>query len=189
MTIRRATVGDADKIADCLMLAMDTIVYGFIGEENHDKAWMLLNHFAKLTDNQYSYQNCWVAMEQQQICGVINVYDGADLYRLRLPVLAYLREVHGRHVHPEDETTAGEFYIDTIGVYPHCQGRGIGTRLLRFAIDEFVRRRRQTLGLLVEKQNPKARKLYQKLGFEYISDKTLMGKQMEHWQIWPGKEL
>jgi ribosomal protein S18 acetylase RimI-like enzyme len=70
-----------------------------------------------------------------------------------------------------------------MAVSPHQQGKGIGSKLFDFLIGEYVYKQNETLGLLVDKDNPNAKKLYLKLGFEVVSEKTLAGKEMEHLQF------
>ena len=84
---------------------------------------------------------------------------------------------------PEDETQSGEYYIDCIGVNPNQQGKGIGTKILQFLIHEYVNQRDKTLGLLVDKNNPKAKQLYLKIGFEIVDEVIFVGKVMEHLQM------
>src|SRR5687767_7406172 len=114
ITIRPASINDAEAIASCLLLAMDTIIYQFIGEEDEERAEAFLAHFAIKENNQYSYQNCWVAEKENIVIAAANIYDGARLKELRLPVLEYLKKEFGNDINPEDETEAGEFYIDSI---------------------------------------------------------------------------
>ena len=100
-----------------------------------------------------------------------------------LIVAALVKIMFNRNFSPENETQAGEFYIDCVGVHPGQQGKGVGSKLFDFLIDEYVHKRNKTLGLLVDKDNPSAKRLYLKLGFEVIGDKTLAGKTMEHLQL------
>lgn len=86
---------------------------------------------------------------------------------------------------PEDETSQGEWYIDTLGVHPNQQGKGVGSLLLNYLIEERVTKLQQTLGLLVDLDNPNAKRLYLKLGFKSVGEKTLAGKQMDHLQLRP----
>ncbi|WP_205944012.1 GNAT family N-acetyltransferase [Pedobacter xixiisoli] len=86
---------------------------------------------------------------------------------------------------PEDETEAGEYYIDCVGVNPSQQGKGIGSKIFKFLIDEYVHKQKETLGLLVNIDNPDAQKLYLKLGFEIVGEKTLVGKRLNHLQYKP----
>jgi len=144
-----------------------------------------MNYFTAKENNQYSYQKCWVAEEDEEVIAAVNVYDGAELNRLRQPVIDYIKSRFKRELKIEDETRAGEYYIDSLGVKPEHQGKGIGSKLLRFLIDEYVTRNGQTLGLLVDEENPDARRLYVRLGFQTAGKQILLGKTMEHLQIQP----
>lgn len=183
MLIRKAQREDGKAIADCLFLAMEDIVYQFIGERDFEKARSFLNHFTERENNQYSYQNCWVTEIETKVVAAVNVYDGAELLKLREPVLNLFKTEFGRDLLIEEETQPGEFYIDSLGVHPDHQGKGIGSKMLNFLIDEYVMNHHQTLGLLVEEKNLKAQKLYLKLGFQPVGEKTLLGKKMKHLQI------
>ncbi|MEJ1224023.1 GNAT family N-acetyltransferase [Sediminicola sp. 1XM1-17] len=183
MNIRKATIKDAETITDCLLMVLDNMVYKFIGEKDSGKAREFLNHFTKRENNQYSYQNCYIAENDHEIIGAINIYKGSDLWILRKPILEYSQQHYNTNVFVEDETQAGEYYIDTLAVLNKAQGKGIGTQLLQHAIDTYVNHKKETLGLLVDENNPKAKKLYQNLGFESVGKKVLMGHHMEHLQI------
>src|SRR5690606_10426238 len=86
MIIRSAQKLEAKQIAELMNLAMLEITYQFIAEENSEKANDFLAYFIAQEDNQYSYQNIFVAEENDQIVGQISLYDGADLHRLRKPI-------------------------------------------------------------------------------------------------------
>ncbi len=183
MYIRQASLKDSKAISAYLLLAMEEIVYKFIGEIDHEKAKQFLHHFIELENNQYSYQNCWVVEVNNQIIAAVNLYDGEELVQLRAPIIEYIKTNYNTDFNPENETQAGEYYIDTLGVDPKHQGKGIGAALLQFLINDYVDQQQKILGLLVEEDNLQARKLYLKLGFKPIGYKTLMGKPMQHLQL------
>lgn len=183
MIIRKAIFIDSEAIAPLLMLASGDVIYKFIGEENFENARDFLLRFVSSEGNQYSYQSCYVAVEDGQIVAAALVYDGAKLGELRKPVLDYVHQYFDANLIVEDETQAGEYYLDSFGVAPSQQGKGIGSKMLSFLIEEIVHKQGQTLGLLVDKTNPAAKKLYAKLGFEYVEDKELLGFAMEHLQV------
>lgn len=183
MIIRKATQTDSSFIVPILILAMEDILYKFIGKKDYAAAEDFLLHFIERENNQYSYQNCFVAEEGNDIVGVISIYDGADLHVLRNPIIERVRTHFNPNFNPEDETQNGEFYIDSLGVNPNHQGKGIGSKLLQFLIEEFVTKNHQTLGLLVDEENPQAKKLYLKLGFKIVGEKILVGKKLDHLQI------
>lgn len=185
MNIRKAELEDSDDIASYLLLAMEDIVHEFIGQKNPERARDFLFHLVQQENNQYSYQNCWVAENEGQVIAALNAYDGAKLRRLRAPVTKYIKEQFSKDFNPEDETQEGEYYIDSFGVRPDQQGKGVGAQLLKYIINHYVVKNKQTVGLLVDKNNPSAKRLYLKLGFEQVGEKQLVGKQMLHLQKKP----
>lgn len=183
MHLRPATSQDFKTIAQFLFMAMEDIVYQFIGEKSEEKAINFLQHFTAKTDNQYSWKNCFIGEIEGEIIAVANVYDGAALVKLRQPIIDFVKANYNPNFNPEPETQAGEMYLDCFAVSPKYRGMGFGSEMLKFLIEEFVEKQNQTLGLLVEKENTNAKKLYSKMGFSHKSHKPLMGKMLEHWQV------
>jgi ribosomal protein S18 acetylase RimI-like enzyme len=181
--VRKATLNDAEIIATYLFLAMEDLVYKFIGAEDPGKGKEFMLYFVEKNNNQYSYQNCWVVEDDMKVVAAVNLYNGALLSDLRKPVIEYLRKKFNKDLHAEDETQSGEYYIDSLGVNPNYQNKGIGTKLLQFIIDEYVTRHNQTLGLLVDETNSNAKRFYLKLGFKSAGKRVLFGTSMEHLQI------
>ncbi|GAB3544890.1 GNAT family N-acetyltransferase [Arthrobacter tumbae] len=58
--------------------------------------------------------------------------------------------------------------IQTIGVLPDYEGRGIGTAMLTSMLEEARRRGAAETLLEVREDNPRARRLYELFGFEHI---------------------
>lgn len=185
MLIRKATIKDSQPIADYLLMAMEDIIYTFICQRDYTKAKEFLLYFIKSEDNQYSYKNCLVVEDKNNIIAAVNLYDGAKLSALRKPIIAYVRTHFDVNFNPEDETQSGEYYIDSLAVHPNYQGKGVATNMLQFLINEYTIHQKHTLGLLVEEENIAAKKLYLKLGFKPVGKKMLVGKHLEHLQIKP----
>lgn len=59
-------------------------------------------------------------------------------------------------------------YISTIAVAPATRGQGVGRRLLQF-VEEHYRGRRH-LFLCVSSFNPRARQLYEQVGYGVVAD-------------------
>lgn len=182
MQIRKAVLEDSESIVTHLLLAMEEIVYEFIGEFNHQRAREFLLHFIREEKNQYSYQNCWVVEQDNVVVATVNIYDGGKLVELREPIIKYIKEHYNRVLIVEDEAEPGEYYIDSFGVSLDQQGKGLGSTVLRFLIDHYVYKSSLTLGLLVDIENETAKKLYLKMGFKSSGKKMLVGKSMEHLQ-------
>jgi ribosomal protein S18 acetylase RimI-like enzyme len=181
MKIRKAELSDTEVIATYLMLAMEDTIYKFICKKNYEDAYKLVLHFVTQENNQYSYQNCLVVEGNSKIIAAINYYEGEKFIELRKPILNYIRANFNIDFNPEEEIKSGEYYIDTLGVAPDMQGKGIATKLLQFLIDKYVTKNKNKLGLLVDEKNPNAKKLYVKLGFESMGKKNWLVKK---WNIY-----
>ncbi|WP_312554202.1 GNAT family N-acetyltransferase [Empedobacter brevis] len=182
LNFREARKEDAALIAELMMLAMDKIVYDFIGENNYNEGVSFLKKLIEQEGNQYSYQNTVVVECDNQLAGTTTFYDGGKLHELRKPVLDVLRTDYKQDIHPQDETQEGEIYIDTIAVSENFRGKGIGTEILDYLIEELANKQDKTLGLLVDFTNPNAKKLYERKGFKVIGEKMLMNENHEHMQ-------
>ncbi|MFD1769139.1 GNAT family N-acetyltransferase [Sphingobacterium suaedae] len=183
--IRQATPFDSTALAPLMLLAMEEIIYYFIGQNNYQEAINFLAHHIAKPGNQYSYEYIIVAEEDDVVVGQICLYPGEMLEKLREPILTFLQSTYSRHLLLEQETKAGEVYIDTIAVSVNAQGKGIGKMMLLYAVDRFVKRDKKTLGLLVDKENPQAKTLYIQLGFKFVEDIHIFEKEMEHLQYAP----
>lgn len=179
---RKAEITDVAELADLMLFAMKEIVFNFIGRNDEVEAKNFLQTLISQEGNQYSYQNCWVWGDASAIQGMVNIYNGANLSELRKPVESLLQERYQMSLNVEDETGPGEYYIDTIAVYPTLRGMGIGTKILQALIQEYVVHQNKVLGLLVDEDNPKAKKLYENMGFEVVEPKLFAGKKMYHLQ-------
>src|SRR5688572_4709323 len=114
MLIRKAKLEEYKIIAPLILLAMGDIVFHFIGENSSEKATSLLESLISQSGNQYSFENCWVAEAEGEIVAAALVYDGGKLQQLREPVAEAIKLMFNRPFNPEDETQAGEYYIDCV---------------------------------------------------------------------------
>jgi len=58
-----------------------------------------------------------------------------------------------------------EAFVQTLGVAPHAQGKGLGAQLLQALLDEAARRRTTPVLLEVRADNDRALRLYERFGF------------------------
>lgn len=133
--------------------------------------------------SQYSYTNATVATdEHEHVMGACVAYDGALLHELRESFFRTMREEIGRTFKAfDDETTAGEYYIDSLAVYPHHRRNGVAKALLTAAIEK-AHAMGMPAGLLVDKGNPGAEHLYSSVGFHFVNDSHWGGHPMKHMQ-------
>ena len=80
----------------------------------------------------------------------------------------------------DDETQAGELYLDSLAVLPEYRCRGIAKDLLLATMKRANQLGLPVVGLLVDKDNPKAEELYTSVGFRYVNDSQWGGHSMKH---------
>lgn len=179
--IRKATKEDAKAIAQLMVAAMEDLTKQFTATEDTEEAFQLFEHFCGQKQNQYSFENTLVYLVDHEIAGSITVYDGALIENLRRPFFDYIQKnYHTNNFEMELESGPGELYIDTLSVNPHYQGKGIGQQLILATIDWAKTMGHQKVGLLVDQDNPNAKRLYERLGFVKENDRLLLGKPHEH---------
>lgn len=174
LNIRKATVADASFVAKVVLMALHY-------DETHP-FYEIFKELAARTDAQYSYCNALIAEVDGVQAGAIVGYDGARLQELREPLMAIVRERQGRELEIEDETSAGEYYLDSLAVLPPFRGMGVGGKLLAAARDNAFEEGFDKVGLLVDSANPRAEKLYTSLGFRRVNATKFLGLDMWHMQ-------
>ena len=169
MNIIEATQQHAPVIANLIMMAMtDECCLNLAGEGRTVADFArLMNQLTAADDTQYSYRNTLLAVtDEGEVAGAIVSYDGAKLHELREAFIEGARREFGvDHSGMDDETAAGEWYLDSLAVFPQFRGQGMANHGLPAA-------------LLVDKGNPKAERLYRSIGFEYVEDAMWGGHEM-----------
>lgn len=184
MIIRPAKKGDYSQVAPLIVQAMEDLACTFVNSKNVENAYPLFEHFFQLPENQYSYQHTLVFEADGVIAGSLITYDGCMLPLYRAPFLEYIKKNYGVHdLVIENETMPGELYIDTLSVSPKFQGQGIGKRLLRAAENLAREEGLMKIGLLVDYNNPNAKRLYLALGYKSVGRKQLGDGIYEHLQL------
>lgn len=182
--IRQAEAKDAPKVAPLLVQAMGDLACDFIGKTNTEEAIPLFESLFLNTENQYSYNNTLVFEEDGEVLGAITAYDGKHLTVYKEKFLQVIAQEYGViDLALEDETQAGELYIDALSVSPKAQGKGVGTDLLKMMLQKAKKDGHTHVGLLVDMENPNAKRLYHRLGFIGSRVVHLGQSQFEHMQV------
>ena len=128
-----------------------------------------IEHLAAISrreDTLYSWRNSTIALCDGVPAGLMVAYDGARYRRMRDITFPMIRIYVGDdYKSQDDETCAGEFYLDSLSVLPEFQRRGIASAL----IQEMFRLRDEAgiplATILVDPENETAYSLYTKNGF------------------------
>lgn len=181
MKIQEATQAHSADIARLVMMAMtDECCLNLAGPHGTLAGFArLMNRLTAATHTQYSYLNTLVAVNDDgTVMGAIVSYDGARLHELRAPFIEWARAELGiDHSRLDDETHPGEWYLDSLAVYPQYRGKGVARALLAAAADRAAAHNLPA-ALLVDKGNPGAERLYRSVGFAYVEDTEWGGHAM-----------
>lgn len=180
IVIRPAVSADAATIAEVIAMAIgdEAGLRNYCGEEYIT----VLREIARREATQYSWQNALIAELNGVVAGAVVGYDGAQLYTLREGTFATINEFVERTQTIVDETSAGEYYLDSVGVLPQYRGMGVGRALVSAFCDKAFAEGHQRVGLIVDFENPDAERLYTSLGFRRIGTRPFFTHQMWHLQ-------
>lgn len=180
ITLRAATREDASIVAQAVAIAIgvEETLHDYCGEHYLD----VLTDVAQADDTQYSWRFAIVAETEGRAVGAVVGYDGARLYQLREGTLQVISARTGRTPHIDDETEAGEYYLDSVAVLPEYRGLGVGSALVDAFCERAFAEGAERVGLIVEEENPTAENLYLRQGFECVGERLFFGHKMHHLQ-------
>ena len=181
--IREATKNQAAEIAGLIMMAMtDDCCQYFCGEGyGLEDFHRMMTMLVEAEVSQYSYKNTLVAMASDRVVGISVSYDGGCLHELRRAFIQAAKEYVGKdHSGMDDETQAGELYLDSLAVLPEYRRQGIAKQLILATKEKADKLHLPYVGLLVDKGNPDGEALYSSVGFRYMDDSRWGGHEMKH---------
>ena len=181
--IKNARKEQSPDIARLIMTAMtDDCCLHFCGVGyGLDDFWRMMTMLVERENSQYSYRNTLVAMDGDRLVGIAVSYDGGRLHELRQAFVEAAKIRIGKdHSGMDDETQAGELYLDSLAVLPDYRRQGIARRLLKATKEKADRMGLPCVGLLVDKGNPSGEALYVSVGFRYVNDNSWGGHPMKH---------
>ena len=153
--IKAAKKDQSVSIARLIMMAMtDDCCLHFCGVGyGLDDFYRMMTSLVEREDSQYSYKNTLVAMDDEKVVGVAVSYDGARLNELRQAFIEAAKEQIGKdHSGMDDETQAGELYLDSLAILSEYRRQGIARKLLRATKEKADQMGLPCLGLLVAKE-------------------------------------
>lgn len=178
--IRLAEPTDKKAIAELIYMVWRDM--GLEMVEQLEKPILLSAIEASITDVQYRnyYKHILVYEIEGQVTGCIISYDGSnELYYERQWNAILLDEAFKEFGTPLPirEAEDNERYIDTIATFEAYRGRGIATQLFQALIDTDAD---ALWSLNVDVANPKAYRLYERIGFVVDSEIDLYGHDYYH---------
>ena len=179
---RDASRKDAVFIAGNVMAAM-----GFpeMSDKNRYEFFEIhtaLTAICRREDTLYSWRRTRVAMVGDKRVGSMTAYNGGlygELKSLTCKLLCEfgetLSEVARELIESDEETTDGEFYLDSLAVLPEFRKHGIGTMLLKDAVQIGKSTGFQKVTLIVDREKPRIKALYERIGFQRFGEMMFFG--------------
>lgn len=184
--IRPATKADADSVVPLIVQALVPGAFQLTGSGDAREAYPVVKDFFLQEINRHSYRNALVYDDPAQgVIGSIVFYSGDEEEAMAQPINDFLNSYYQHEEEPflfEAESMPGEFYIDTVSVRPDFRGKGIGQQLIEAACIAVKDKGGNKMGLIVDHENPSAKKLYERIGFVTVGQKQLWGHEYDHMQ-------
>ncbi len=184
ITLRQATPSDARFLALTLMEAMGGEIMERLDEcsvtADDEKRLAMLTSICERDDTLYTWRYGTIAQTADGImAGASIAYPGAEYHQRRLVSFSLVKEIITFDIHQmEDESEAGEFYLDTLAVLPAFRRQGVAHALMQHWLLQ-AQESGLTATLACSTTNFRAKQLYESMG---LSDAGLIFIFGEYYQ-------
>ncbi|MFD1887521.1 GNAT family N-acetyltransferase [Paenibacillus wenxiniae] len=164
--MRKATPQDATAVIPLISSAIGEIGYVLTGATNEAEMLDVLESFFRQQGNRLSHDHVYVLERDGAVAGFVLAYHGKDIERLDAPIKRRLQQLGLPDEGIVPEARADEYYLDSVAVHPSFQGQGLGTLLIREFEQQALRLGHHKVLLIVDVDNPRAKALYERLGYK-----------------------
>jgi len=184
ITIRPATPGDADLASQLIHLSMGELAEYLFGGVRKPVNEILKGLYVA-GHNRFSWATAVVAEDDGKPVGVMFSFPGNEIIRRELIIGAILLKICGldilkmvpRALPIADgvEAYRDEYYLANLAILPEFQGLGTGSSLLEHAESKAREVGLGKCSLIVDTENPRAKRLYERFGYRVDFTKTYPG--------------
>lgn len=181
--IRKATQKDCMEIAKLLWVIFEDMELPLLKKISKNKLLDMVAECIAEPTYRFGFKRGLVYELNGEIAGVIFGYPSEDEAIIDEPFRNVLLKNGfdpNDNLFVDKETLPNEWYIDSVVVNKKFRGLGIGSALLNGMSQTAIDAGYHTIGLNVDKANPKAKKLYASLGYQKVADLVISDHQYEH---------
>lgn len=184
ITIRDAQSDDAGQIAPLIDIIFDEMQLEELEDVPEPGLAKVITKAYQTDTYLFDKASTVVAEADGQVVGVMFGYPSENERTIN-QVLYNLSKQSADFKTPfvaDSETNSDEWYLDSIAVRPDYQGCGVGSRLLKAVPNVALSDGKDTVGLNVDFENPNAKKLYERNGFETVGTQMIGDHLYYHMQ-------
>lgn len=190
--LRTAESEDFDKVCPLVILAIEDLANQFAGTYDEETLLHRMKAIYEVEGTRF-YKGYGLVVEachengSTEVCAVGYAYPGKDMKGMTETMLRVYEQVGATYSEEtfdylvsSKEAEADEFYIDNLAVYEPFRGYGLSRRLI-----EAFEEKGKTLGyrkisILADQHNPKAKAIYEKMGYEPDALYEVLGHMYHH---------
>jgi len=154
-------------------LAIENLAEQFTGTITKNEAIERLSVLITHKENRFSYEYALVIEENDNILGVVTAYPENIIDDLTFNTLELSRklswqiniEIQNRLLN-DKEAPKGTYYIDNIAINKNYRSKGYATFLIEVIENNAVKIGYDVISILADINNPRAKFLYEKLGYK-----------------------
>ena len=182
--IREARKEDAEEIVELFKIILTDMELPILEKVSWEALRPALVDAVKQDKMRQGYRNAIVKEIEGEIAGFCFSYDGGLSDEVYEPLENSLKKYNLPlfETYKDEETFEGEWYLDSLVTKPSFRGRGIGKELMQATYQKALDAELSVIGLNVDHDNPKARKLYEKQGFRKTGEVILADHHYDHMQ-------
>lgn len=182
--IRRAEKSDFPFVYPILKQIFDEMEMDTINKLPESQFYDLMK-LGFLSENyRYSYRRIWVDVNNDgKILGMIDMYSYDDQKFIDFALKSKYAKVGlpiNTVIFSDQEAWPHEWYIDSIAVHPDHWGEGVASRLMDLAPQVAKKKGYKLVSLNVDKENPRAQRLYEHKGYKITKTMTIGDRIYDH---------
>lgn len=186
MIIKKADLVESSEVVELIKLAIGDMTLAYTGYDEEAKVDEVLKGLYAHACSRFSCNNVHVAYSQNKLVGQITAYPANFIPDLNLAFEEFYnpnradKEEKLRALLDSREGFEGEYYIDSLAVFESFRGLGIAHRLIEEVELIAGSAGFEKMSLLVDLNNEKAEKLYEKMSFKTDKHVNILGHPYKH---------
>jgi len=182
--IREARKEDTEELIELLKVILTDMELPVMQEADWEDIKPALVEAGKLENYRLNFRNAMVKEVDGRVAGFFYGYRGGTPAEAYEPIETMLKQHDLPVAEPtdEEESMDGEWYLDSLVTHQAYRGLGIGKELLEAAFKKAKECGMSVIGLNVDHGNPRARALYEHMGFEKTGEVVLADHDYDHMQ-------